>query len=210
MRKSLKYTSVILTAGLLTMPANAASLPAPTASYDASIASDINGNQNTSTINAVGPKQRIVVHLSNGDQTVLINRSTGKVYLLMPAMNAAMQLDAQTMHGYNLTALNSLPATAEEDEQVGGVDTTRYAIDAEDKNGRFAGHVWSTQNGAILKIEGMASTNGKDTPVKIELSNFHERPQNPALVSLPRAMKVVPFGLAGLLGSQKQYPAPAN
>ncbi len=207
MRKSLKL-AFFMTVALAAGGARADMLPAPTASYDADVAADIGDDHTTSTLNAAGPRERLVLNLPSGKQTLFIERDTGKAYLLMPAINSAMTIDPKTMGGYNLAALSTIPVKADGTETIAGVPATRYEVQARDKHGQFDGHIWASAEGAIMKVEGNATSGGNVTPVSIVLSNFHQRPQSPALVALPPGIKVMPFGLAGLMGSQSPYPAP--
>ena len=170
----------------LAAPAFADTLPPPTASYDASVTADIGDNHTTALVNAAGPKLRATVTLPAGPLTVLIDRAADQATILVPSLGAAVPVTPKMMGGYDLNTLNTIELTPEGPDTVYGVAATRYAVDTEFKPGnRFSGHVWATSDGAILSIDGTAFHGADGTPVRIILSNFQRRPQNPALFVRP-------------------------
>ncbi len=210
MRKSLKLAMLALVSMLGSANVRAETLPRPVASYDADITSDVGDKHGTGHINAAGAKWHLALTLPRGPQTLLIDRVANQVYLLVPQMHAAMTIDPRMMGGYDLSALNTYPVTAEGAETISGIQTMRYAVNAQTGNSTFKGHVWSTPDGAILRIDGITDSGDKSTPLKIVLSNFQKRPQNHALFILPPGTQVMPFGLAALLSSPRGNPVPAR
>jgi hypothetical protein len=194
--------------------AQAATLPTLRTAYDATAAIDFGTTHIDSTVNADGQKERRTFDTKAVQQTVLIRHDQGKAYLIIPAFNTAMSMDnGQIPGGYDLEMLQTIPVTAEGTETIDGVKATRYAVSGQSAQGSFAGQVWSTADGIILKVDGTAQHDGKTTPVKIILANLHIRPQDPALFEVPPTMKVVPYAMAQMLmkGAKNMgLPAPQN
>ncbi len=201
MRKTIKTATA---AFLMIGPAaQAASLPLPTASYDATAAVDAGSSHFTATINAAGPKERVTTQVNQIDQTVLVDLSTGSAQLLIPALNAAMPIDSRATGGLNLAQLNTLPVTVEGQETILGLPATRYGVKGDSRQGSFNGHVWETASGILLKVTGNAVHAGETTPVNAVLTSVQLRPQDPALFQLPPGMKRLPVGLNGLMKGAK-------
>ena len=196
MRKITMSAAAILLS-LAGASASADTLPRPTASYDGTATVTSGGNQFTATVNAAGPRQRWTADVHGTPQTVLVNRDTGAVTLLVPAFGAAMAIDTQGAAGFNLAQLNTLPVTAEAHETIDGIDTIRYAVTAESRQGSFTGHVWVSEGGILMRIEGTGTQNGKATPISAAMTEVHLRAQNPALLNLPPKTRVIPLAIVG-------------
>jgi hypothetical protein len=141
--------------------------------------------------------------INGTEETVLINRATGTITLLMPGLNTALPIDNGGPNGFNITILNKLPVTAEAQEPINGVMTTRYAVNGQTAKGSFTGHVWATPNGILMQVVGDTVHNGKTTPVKAVTSNLQQRPQNPALFTLPVGTKPMAVDILGMLKAAK-------
>ena len=201
MRKSLKLAFALV---LTSSAAQADTLPRPTASYDATATSDIGNNHSTSTVNAMGQKLRVAVTTSSGPVTVLVDRALNQAYVMIPALGTTMPVTQKMMGGYDLNALNTIQLTPEGPDAINGIEATRYAVDTQVKPGQgFTGHVWATQDGAILAVDGTATSGTTVTPVKIVLSGFQRRAQNPALfIARAQPMAANPW-IAGLMNAYK-------
>jgi hypothetical protein len=180
-------------------------LPPPKAAYDATVTIDYGDSHTVSTVNADGPKERRTAALVAGGQpqTIIVRRDEDKIYLLIPALNAAMTVGSTEVPGFNLDDLDTLPVEAQGTDKIDGMTATRYHAAAATKQGAFDGLIWMTGNGIPLQIEGTVTHKDKVTPVKITTSDLHIRAQAAQLFEIPSGMKVMPAGMAGLLSGVK-------
>jgi hypothetical protein len=203
MRKTLFLALALL--GITNVKAD--TLPRPVASYDATATYDIGNNHSTALLNVAGPKIRATVNLANGPLTVLIDRTMNAVYTIIPSLGVTTQIPPTMMGGYSLNALNTIQLTPEAPDTVNGVDAMRYAVDTQVKPGdRFTGHVWATQDGAVLAIDGTATNGANATPVSIVLSNFMRRPQNPMLFATRPGNPAAAPWVGALLNTYNKQP----
>jgi hypothetical protein len=210
MRKTLKLAVLAFLVAAIVAPrtGNTAqvTLPQPTASYDATVTFDSGSSHYVSTVNAAGPNERRSATINGGEQTVLINRATGVITLLVPTLNTAMVLDNGSATGYGIAGLNRLPVTVEGQDTISGVPATRYAVSAQNARGSFNGRVWATQDGILMQIDGTVIHDGKTTPVRAVTSNLHRRPQPPALFVVSNGIKPMGVDILGMLKSAKSVP----
>ena len=197
------WRTILLLAFLIidgTQAARAATLPPLTTAYDADVSIDFGTTHLDSTVNAAGQKERHSFDTQTGKQTLIIRHDQGKAYLIIPALNVAMSMEnGQIPGGYNLEMLQTVPVTVEGSDTVAGLKTTRYRVNGQTEQGSFDGHVWATAEGILMKVDGMATHEGKQTAVKISLANLHQRAQDASLFDVPASMKVVPYAMAQML-----------
>lgn len=87
-------------------------------------------------------------------------------------------------------------------ETVGGVATTKYAIDKSIPEGRAEGTLWLSRDGIPMRLAGtFTNAKGKVSTVRWELSGVKSGPQPATLFEPPAGMaKLPPEAIAPLLG----------
>jgi hypothetical protein len=87
-------------------------------------------------------------------------------------------------------------------ETVGGIATTKYAIDETIPEGHGAGFLWLSDNGIPMRLEGtFTRTSGKVATLRWELSHVKLGPQPASLFEAPKGFSKLPAeAVAPLLG----------
>ena len=87
-------------------------------------------------------------------------------------------------------------------ETVGGIATTKYAIDKSIDEGHAAGTLWLSRDGIPMRLAGtFTKANGKVLTVSWELSGVRTGPQPPALFEPPAGWPTLPpEAVAPLIG----------
>ena len=197
---------VLSVAAATPFTARADTLPAPTASYDGDVAIDYGTQHFTANVNVSGPKMRITATLPVGRQVILADRSTGQVFLLVPSLNTALQLDRSSMGGFDLRDLATLNATPNTPEVIAGIEAVPYFIKGDNEYGSFRGRVWMNRDGIPIRLKGTTTRNGEQTPVTMELTNLHQGEQMETYFNVPDSMAIMPLPSARTLGSMKAVP----
>ncbi len=108
-----------------------------------------------------------------GRQTLIIRRDTDLVAILVPSLKSFLSHKFSVFAGLlgNLDALR-LEMIEEGRENLSGIAVTRYrAQGAEPGGGRFAGKLWLSKSGLMMKADGVAAFEGKETPFQFALAN---------------------------------------
>jgi len=209
---------------VVAVPAAAEKLPLPKASYSADVIFESKGREYTGHINADGPKERREIKGLGGVSSVkIIRRDQGKVYDLRPQRHLAVALrmaaaeaagetgapgtDVDSFYGADVQALGP--------ETVGGLETTKYAVNIEaGPELTVKSTVWMTEDGIVVRVIGKTSVDSDSKPARMELKNIVRGPQDAALFELPQGMSILSPDSEGdspeaAPGAAQQPPAPA-
>jgi len=79
-------------------------------------------------------------------------------------------------------------------ESVNGESTTKYKIESDDKQGgRFEGFMWMTKDNIVVKYEGSAVSQGRESSATMELSDLKRGKQDRKLFEIPPGYNVMPM-----------------
>ncbi|OAN44838.1 hypothetical protein A6A04_07670 [Paramagnetospirillum marisnigri] len=119
-------------------------------------------------------RERREVATSGGGQAVLLLRDSDAAYV--------MSTGGRWYVGLSLHAAGSLAGgldawrvtkTKMRDETMAGVKATRWKARADGPKGGFAGEIWTSREGIVVKAVGvLEKADGDDTPVEMALSNL--------------------------------------
>lgn len=118
--------------------------------------------------------ERRDVATSGGGQGVLIDRKADSVHLLGLSGRWAVALSLRAAAGM-AGGLESWTATRTRlrEESVAGIRATRWKVRADGPKGGFAGDLWTSREGIVVKVVGiMENAAGDDSPVEMALSNL--------------------------------------
>ena len=178
-------------------PAQAGEWPEPKASYSANSVMEAGGMRMEAKVFHDRGKERRETDMGGMKQVSISDPSAGKIYMLMPGSNMAMEMamgsgpvpSPEAMQGQNIEAVGS--------ETVEGLETTKYRITGTDPNGMaFETFVWATDSGIKMKMEGEAMVEGTMRSYRMYLTNVVEGPQEATLFQLPAGTQVMK-GMAG-------------
>ena len=169
----------------------AARLPAPNASYSANATYEFDGERYTSTVIADRGRERRVVKTTYGPQTVLVNFTKGKAYLLQPA--GVMSVDLSSgLAGLDVSRLYAADAEPQGQEKIEGVVVTKFRLTANPaQNTGFTGTVWASDDGMLVKVDGTGTFRGQPSHVFARLTDIRRGPQNPALLEVPGGVPIL-------------------
>lgn len=132
-------------------------------------------------------RERREVQTSGGGQGVLILRDSDAAYLL--------GLSGKWYVGLSLRAAGAAAGGLESwrversrgrDESVAGVKTTRWKTRADGPRGGFAGDIWISRDGVVVKAVGtLVNPDGDDSPVEMTLSSLRVGQVDAAKLDVP-------------------------
>lgn len=165
--------------------------PKPQAAYSASGMMETGGLRIPYKVYHDRGKERREMTMEGMEQVVIALPDEGKMYMLMPAMNMAMEM---AMKGNPSAAANEMEAYNPEPlgkETVNGIETTKYRIEADNTGaGAMTGFAWATEDGILVRMEATTA----EGRVVFSLDELVRAPQDPALFRLPAGVQVMPAG----------------
>lgn len=143
------------------------------------------------------------IDTGGGVHTVIVRLDQSVAWTMVPGVRVVVESD---LRGLNLpmAALTGngnggLRKVAGPRETIDGVGTTRYRIETvPPTHAEFAGDVWSTPRGVVMKIVGMGAYNGRRTDLSASFRNVREAPQDQSLYQLPGGYRLVQVPLDNL------------
>lgn len=132
--------------------------------------------------------ERREVATAGGGQGVLIDRAADAAYLLGTSGKWYVGLSLRAAAGM-VGGLDAWRATRTKvrEENVAGLRATRWKTRAEGPKGGFAGDVWTSREGIVLKASGvLSSADGDDSPVEMALSNVRIGAVDRQVFELPK------------------------
>lgn len=170
-------------------PLAAADWPEPKAAYSALRTMTGAGFQMTGRVHHDHGKERFETKQQGNDMVMIRRPDIEKLYMVMPAMNMAMEMA--------LTKGAMMPSADDyrgpEPQVVGretldGEETTRFRSETQQAQGTYVVDVWVTDDGIALRMEGT----GPQGDFRMVLSELRRGPQDPALFEPPPGVQVMP------------------
>ncbi len=135
--------------------------------------------------------------VENGQlQTIVVRLDRGLAWTLVPGTNIAIEtdLDGLAIPAAALTDPQRLRQTPVGQESIDGVRTTKYRVaTVAGSPSTFDGHVWTTAEGIVMKIEGTGQHQGRAGEFRISFRNVKIGRVDPGRFELPanaQTMKV--------------------
>jgi hypothetical protein len=126
--------------------------------------------------------------------TVIARLDRNRCWLVMAEPRFAIETDLSALD-LPLDALNGgggVQQTREGRERVNGLDTVRIHVERTAGTGtRFAGDVWTTDQGVIARLAGAGESRGRRGRVLLNFHDVQVGPLDPALFEAPRGVRVV-------------------
>ncbi len=122
-----------------------------------------------------------------GRQILIVSRDSDAIFILLPMLKSYLSHKLSVFSGFigDPDALR-LEMIEEGRENLSGIAATRYrAQGSEPKGGRFAGKLWLSKSGLMLKADGVTAFEGEETPIDYELSNISVGTVDPELFEPP-------------------------
>lgn len=183
---------------LFSMAAAGADIPASNAAYSADSVIRVGDVALQGRVYHDRGLERREINFQGMEQVVIRRSDLNHVYVAMPAMGMGMEMDLDaapypTPEEY----LEGLDATAVGQEDVAGLEATKYRLSGTDPDGgTFDGHLWITEDGITLRLEGTVTAGGRTEDVLMELDNVEVGPQDPALFERPDNVTFMPVNPA--------------
>ncbi len=212
--------AILIAASVAAVPAFADKLPLPKAAFSADVVFESKGRESSGHINVDGLKERIDTKGANGTSSVkIIRRDMNRLYDLKPQRHLAVALriaaaeaaGATGAPGVDIDSFYGIEATAQGNETIGGLQTTKYSIKVDGGPGLTVDAVvWATDDGIIVRAIGKTSIDGDNPPARMELKNIVRGPQDASLFELPQGMEVLsPDSDSDVPQAQSATPPPA-
>ena len=132
--------------------------------------------------------ERRDVATSGGGQGILILRDSDAAYVL--------GLSGKWYVGVSLQAAGALAGGLDawrversrlREESVAGIRATRWKVRADGPKGGFAGDIWTSREGIVVKAVGVVENpNGDDSPVEMSLSRLQVGPVDRHMLEVPK------------------------
>lgn len=170
-------------------PAAADSWPTPEAAYEATRVMDAGGMQMSGRLFHDRGKERWEVAMQGMTQVMILRPDLGKMFMLMPAMNMAMEMPFAS--GANIPSPERYAGNEPElvgQEVIAGEETTKYKFEGDDGTGPYRVFYWLTDDGITLRTEG-SSAQGS---FAMYLDGLDRGDQPADLFELPAGVQVMP------------------
>ena len=192
---------LVLTLPTIARLALAAEWPRPQASYSALRTLNGAGFTMTGRVHHDHGKERFET-VQQGTPMIMIRRpDTEKAYMVMPAMNMAMEMDL-SQQAAMVPDVDTYAGEAPEvvgRETVAGESATRYRSTTQQAQGSYTVDFWITDDGIQLLMRGT----GPQGDFEMALSEIQRGPQDPALFEPPAGVQIMPANPA-MMGGQQQ------
>jgi outer membrane lipoprotein-sorting protein len=174
-------------------------LKQPTVEYSADTV--IQSGQMSSTgklYHALGGKDRMEMN-AQGTTAITITRTDKKVaWVLMPAQNMYMEMSLEeSAKKSGNTNVNDcdIDLSSLGDETVNGVKATKNKISGTcPDNTKYEGTMWVTKEGIMVKMESVATVDGQQANVTMDLKNLKIGPQEASLFEVPAGYQKFDMG----------------
>ena len=153
-----------------------------------------------------------------GVQIIIARLDRNLAWILVPGVKVALETDlaALDLPLGALTDGRGLRQSPRGSETIAGVATTRYWVETVDGPGAppgaaFAGDVWTSPDGVLMKIDGRSNYKGRASTVRASFHNIRVGPQDPALFQLPQGynrMQVPAEDLQAMIESFQRFRLP--
>ena len=132
-------------------------------------------------------KERREQDMSGMQQIMIMRRDKSVVWMLMPEQKMYMEMkmgqgkeDAADLKDY------TIEYSVVGEEVVNGINTTKNKVIVTDKKGnKFAGFMWVSKEGIMVKMDTVSKVEGSKMRVKMERKNIKIENQNPKLFEIP-------------------------
>ena len=122
-------------------------------------------------------------------QTVIVRLDRGLAWTLVPGTNIALETTLDGLGLVPIAALSDgarLGQTPVGQETIEGIRTTKYRVSTTPgEPNRFAGNVWSSAEGIVMKVEGTGEANGRQGNIDLAFRNVRIGRLDPELFELP-------------------------
>mgnify|MGYP003351018410 FL=1 len=148
--------------------------------------------------------------------TVIVRLDQNVAWTMPPGMRLVIECDLRNLN-LPVAALSGAPGgglrkIAGPRENVEGTATTRYRVETQPPTAaQFAGDVWATDRGVIMRVVGDVAYNGHRTDLSAVFRNVRETRQDPNLFELPGGYRrvIVPLeNVQQILESMSRFGAP--
>ncbi len=200
----LALLALLLTGWLPGGRAAAAILGDASIPYSAQRTVTVNGHSYAGPVYHMPGHERHEQDLQGIHQVVILDAQKLRGWLVLPGLKTYVEFPFPKL----LAELNedSVRHSAVGEEDVDGVRTTKYRVDHTTEDGtRAQGFVWLSRAGVLMKLDGtvLRPNAGKPMTIHMELSEFHQAPQDPSLFELPAGFVKLPADALGpLLGGK--------
>ncbi len=182
------------------VPATAAELLDAKVDYTANYyLNSSNGTFHGEVIHAPG-RERREFSTSGGHQTLLLRRDIDEATMMWPErkwyVSTSFQALAGLIGGFDGVVLDRKPSGR---DVIAGEQTTRYDVTAAaGQAGSFAGQMWFTRDGILMKAKGQVAFQGREIPVETGLLNLRRIKADPAAFVRPSDYKGLPLDISKL------------
>ncbi|MBV9554746.1 MAG: hypothetical protein JO032_18335 [Alphaproteobacteria bacterium] len=191
---------IALLAAALALPASAATLSEAKIGFSADRTLVIDGRTYSGRLWTMPGKERHEQNLNGIPAVFVLHDDTPLAALVLPQLHTVVEFPLPPE--LRLLAVPRLTRKPIGHETVGGVETTKYAIDETVPEGHGEGFLWLSDSGIPMKLDGIFTRpSGRSGHVHWELSHVHLGPQPAALFEPPRDFAKLPAeAVAPLLG----------
>lgn len=169
----------------------AEALPQARASYSAEQIITADGQSLRQTIYHDRGKERREMNFEGAGSVMIVRPDQAAAYSIGDGPNTLMIDIGEAGQTPFLPSMQRYGAVREGQENLGGEDVTRYAVEGPGPDGEpITGKIWVTADGILMKSETMVASDRAPTPVTVELAKV-ERKSLPGSLFEPPADKPV-------------------
>lgn len=176
---------------LITSFAVAGEFPRPIVDYSADMEMEMGTGPDgkpmmvTGKIFASGEKERREMAMMGRESIIITRRDQGLTWILMPERKSYMESrESKRKYAESIMREGKVTLTKLGPEQVNGMDTEKYRIEAtHEEGGRFNGHLWVTKENVPVRIESDPAD--VDQHFRVNYKNIQIRKQDPKLFEPP-------------------------
>jgi len=206
MRVRLSVLMALLALPVVQVLAQGMEIPRPQSGYSAVRVIEVAGNTLESTVHAQGLKERTETSMQGQSMTTIVRADLGVIWIMMPGgFYMEQPMDAPTTApGAGPPTLSDaadvLEFTEEGPEQVNGLDTTRFRIQAENPDGSaMEGQIWLTDLNIPVRTVMTVESQGRTDEVVVSLRDLEVGDQPDSLFVVPEGQEKLSIpGLPGL------------
>lgn len=199
MKKIFNFIVFVVILSLTTSAFAAEKMKQSTVEYSADMVMTSGQISSTGKIyHALGGKDRMEMN-AQGTTAITITRTDKKVaWVLMPAQNMYMEMsleESAKKSGKTNVSDCDMDLSSLGDETVNGVRATKNKVSGScPDNTKYDGTMWITKDGIMVKMESVATVDGQQANVNMDLKNLKIGPQEASLFEVPAGYQKFDMG----------------
>lgn len=146
----------------------------PTVEYTGVMTTETRGDRISARIYRGKERMRIEMETQQGPTAMIINQAERTAYMVLTRQRMYMEVPMQQAERGPIGELDqNVELEAVGQEEVNGVDTTKYRVSRKDSSqDGFEGFAWLTEERIAVRMEGTDHRDGRANPVSMNLTDL--------------------------------------